>query len=142
MSKTSIIERLKNKWPLVWKKTYDAEWLRHFNMVKSMRAESKRQEKEWEDKWMPFMQKMIKLGIRPNESFNVFQVQISLDRQAMELAAQLNDKAYWQYLAKMAAVHLERELATMNFSGLYKMASDYEDRRHRRSMLPFPQDML
>ena len=38
-------------------------------------------------------------------------------------------------MAEAAGVHLERELATMNFAGLHRLDLDYEDRKYRMPIL-------
>ena len=128
-----MLSKLKAKWPLVLRKTFEAEQYKHHLAFQSLRKEGERKQAEWDEKWYPLFKRLMKIEACANYNLRDLAVAVKLDRNLMEDVAR-HDKSYWSFVAKMAAVSFERELATMNFSGLCERAIEYE--RRRPPMLP------
>lgn len=126
-----MFNKLKEMWPLVLRKTYRAEQDRHRKAAALQEKAYEKARDEFKAKWQPLMLRMMDITANKNTTLDRFVVHVELDRNMMECAARLGDKRYWEYVAKMASVHFERELATMNFAGLYKLAIEYEERMYR-----------
>lgn len=131
----SKIDSLLQRWPLVFRKTMTEELKGKQRMFDISRESWGREKEDWEKKWSPLLAKMLKIEVRRDESCRNFMIQVAMDRTMMEHAACYNDPSYWRYMAKMCGVDLERQLATMNYSGLHRLAEQAEDAKYRTRMI-------
>jgi hypothetical protein len=123
-----MLKKLKWKWPIVLRKTLEAEQDKHHRAFQALRKEGERKQKEWDDTWHPLFKRFMKIEAKSNYTLRDMALIVRLDPRLMEETARLG-KDYWSFIARMAAVDLERQLATMSFSGLCEMALEYERRR-------------
>ena len=120
---------MKTKLPFVSRERYETEISRERQYLNSAHdKEIDRLKKDWEERWEPLLNRMMSIRARRDEIGGGFVVSVNLEREAMEQCAMYNDNRYWEYLAEMMSVHFRRQLATMNFSGLHKLA-DETDRK-------------
>lgn len=111
------------KIPFISRERYENEMFRQRkNLNDAHEHEIARLNKEWEKKWEPLLARMMTIRARRDDISGGFVVSVNLEREAMENCATFNDSSYWQYVAKMLSVYFERQLATMNFAGLHKLA--------------------
>lgn len=125
---------MKFKWPLVWRKKADAQYgaaiRRAIDDEQRYRREAEAKEKEWREKWSPILDKMAALSASRHGPHG-FIVHVELDRFMMEQAASYNDPSIWRYVAELIGHKVERQLTTINFAGLHRLADELENRRFR-----------
>jgi len=120
---------MKTKLPFVSRERYETEISRERQYLNSAHErEVERLKKDWEEKWEPVLDRMMSIRVRRDDTRGDFVVSVNLEHEAMEQAASYNDPAYWNYIAKMLSVHFERQLATMNFAGLHRLANETDSK--------------
>lgn len=136
------------RFPFVWRKTAEAdkaEALRkakashdaHIGaLIQAAKVERERKQREWDGKATPILRRMIDMSAERNYKDD-FMLHFALDRTMLETACG-NDPTLWRYIAEMTGRHIERELATMNFAGLHRLAAEYERRDRRRAVYQLP----
>lgn len=81
-------------------------------------------------KWEPLLRRLMSLTVRRGYD-NEFVLNVALARPMMEEIAGYNDQRIWSYISEMVADDLRRQLATLNFSGLHRLAAETERRIHQ-----------
>ncbi len=129
----------KFEWPVVWRKDADAK--RQKEVAALRKSESERRlemQAQWDTKWKPLLDKMVSLSATRRPDYGSFILHVELDRSMLEQAAGFNDPTIWRYISEMTGHNVERQLATLNFAGLHRLADELEDRNHRANMARFP----
>lgn len=129
----------KFQWPLIWRNKADAQHAeavqRAINDERRYKREAADKENEWREKWKPVLDKMVKLSATRRDQLGSFILHTELDRYLLEQAATYNDPAIWRYLAGMIGHQVEREISTINFAGLHRLADELEERHRRGSRM-------
>jgi hypothetical protein len=118
---------MKFKWPWVSRKMMDAELASQSRHIRNYeRAERERLEADWEKQWQPLLKKAIALSASQNPARGDFAVHVGLDRGMMEMAASHNDPKVWEYISEQLSYEFRRQIATLNFAGLHRLARETE----------------
>jgi hypothetical protein len=116
-------------WPWTSKSQHNKELDRAYrNSQLVLEAEVKKLQEEYHERWEPLLQKAIQLKPRLNAQRDSFVLHIGIDRYMVEMVASHNDEHVWEYFVEEVAVHLKRQLLSLNFSGLYRLARETEHR--------------
>jgi hypothetical protein len=105
-------------------------------LIRAAQIERARMIAEWDHKSIPILRRMVDVTAQPNVEAGSYTLHVAIDRLMLEQAAMTNDEIAWRHIAEMVGRHVQRELATMNFAGLSKMADDFERRYRRPSFAP------
>ncbi len=142
-------------WPFVSRKKYEKleerfsdSTDRHCEKYKKLEVEHTRQiednvrlstmyqkkieniEKENNEKWQPLLQQLIKISARRTPDYSYI-LSTAFDSSLVDCVASYNSNYYWDYFCDQVSYELKRQLATLNFSGLHKMAIESEEKKYR-----------
>jgi hypothetical protein len=126
---------MKFKWPWVSRKTMDAELASQSRHIRNYeRGERERLEADWDAKWAPLLKKAIGLSATHKPDLRSFMVHVEVDRDMLEMAASHNDPKVWEYMSERLGYEFRRQIATLNFTGLHRLARETDDRMRSRAM--------
>lgn len=142
------------KWPLVRRWRLDlanralAESIKladqRENARKIMQTTLEKERQEFRTKWQPLMLNIASVSARRIEPgySSSFAITVTLNREVMEHVASVNDQRHWDYIAEELAYSFRRQIATLNFAGLHRLAEETEQRMRYGTLQgfqpPFP----
>lgn len=119
----------KFEWPWTSKKQARQETDRR---VASYRGIAEREMEKLVDdmrqKWEPLLHKAMSLKATRNQTSGDFMLHIGIARDMLEMAAMHNDPKVWDYISDQLAYEFKRQISTLNFAGLHRMAAEAEYR--------------
>ena len=119
----------KFEWPWISKrKAKIASDNRAAELQHRERRERDRLEEEWQRQWQPLLQKAMSLKATRNQTSGDFILHVGIARDMLEMAAMHNDPKVWDYISDRLAYEFKRQISTLNFSGLHRMAVEAEHR--------------
>lgn len=120
---------MKFVWPWVSRKTMEAKVASELDRIRGIEAKRRASMQEaWDAQWSPLLKQAMSLSATRKMDFASFVLHIALDRGLMEMAAMHNDQKVWEYIGDQASYEFRRQIATLNFSGLHRLASENERR--------------
>lgn len=124
--------------PFVKRSTMEAAVQKVRNIEQNRaRLEQEHLKEEWQKKWEPLLKDAIRIRAERKYELDTYILHIGIDRYMIEMVSMRNDAADWEYMADMLAHELRRQMATLNFSGLHKLAKENE-RRYPEIREPTP----
>ena len=122
----------KLEWPWLSKKRAQQEADRRVASTRSIaEREMEKLVDEWRGKWQPLLHKAMSLKATRNETSGNFMLHVGLARDMLEMAAMHNDPKVWDYISDQLAYEFKRQISTLNFAGLHRLASENEYRYPR-----------
>jgi len=121
--------KIKFEWPLVWKKNAETELQKERRrLMDTAEREMNKLVSEWRKKWEPLLREAIALRAQYQLDLGTFALTVMVDRNLMEMAAMHNDDKVWEYVTEQLSWEIRRQISTLNFSGLGKLAAENERR--------------
>lgn len=93
---------------------------------------------EMRSKWQPLLQKAMSLKATRNQTSGDFMLHVGVARDMLEMAAMHNDPKVWEYISDQLAYEFKRQISTLNFAGLHRLASETEYRYPPRAYASGP----
>lgn len=120
---------MKFKWPLVLRKTMDAKVASELDRIREVEAKRRASmQRDWDAQWAPLLKKAIALTASRSLERGDFAIHVGVDRDMMEMGAMHNDASVWEYLSERLSYEFKRQISTLNFAGLHRLASETERR--------------
>ncbi len=117
-------------------KNLTSELEKETKLSSSFQKKIKNIEEENRARWQPLLAQLMKLSAAKNPS-NGYKLSIIFDDISINAVASYNSNLYWDYFCEQVSYGLKRQLATLNFSGLYKMAEEAEAKKYRLAQYGF-----
>ena len=101
--------------------------------AKMGRDELEREQAAWREQWKPLLAKAMSLGATRRDHSGDFMLHVGVARDMLEMAAMHNDPKVWEYISDQLAYEFKRQISTLNFAGLHRMAAEAEYRNPPRA---------
>lgn len=126
------------EWPWVSRKTMENKVASELDRIRVVEAKRRASmQTDWDNQWKPLLTKAIALSATRKPDMSSFVLHVNVDRGLLEMAAMHNDSKIWKYISDQTSYEFKRQIATLNFVGLHRLAHETEERYSRSHMAKF-----